>query len=195
VSTELMKILSTGTLEVRTCITQEPYLSNSMETHSPLSLKLHSTLSSFHPRTLDKKDQKWTCYSYICIDLNTLHTSSTVRWKNNTGSSTLPAGPHLPDTGTGPGAGRGLGCPVSATQKPALAIWAPSSPQVHIQGNLSTDFKENGDMPRKDAPHSCLPGLGPAPLYAGPNFLLIRELVWMRAMCRSTWLGEASSFL
>lgn len=51
-SNELMKIISTGTLEMRTCITQEPYLSNSMETHG---LKLHSTLSSFHPRTLQKR--------------------------------------------------------------------------------------------------------------------------------------------
>lgn len=103
-----------------------------METHGPLSLKLHSTLSSCYPRSLDKKGQNWTCYSYICIDLNTLHTSSTVRWKNNTGSSTLPAQPHLPDRGTGPGAGRGLGCPMSATQKPPLATLRPQlSPSPH----------------------------------------------------------------
>lgn len=66
---------------------------------------------------------------------------------------------------------------MSATQKPTLALWAPSSPQVHFQGNLSTDFKENGDMPRKDTPHSCLPRLGPAPSFVGPNFLLITEVV------------------
>ena len=106
---------------MRTCITSGLYLSDSMETHGSLSLKLHSTLSSFHPRKLDKKGQNWTCYSYICIDLNTLHTSSTVRWKN-TGSSTLPARPLLPGTGTGPAADRGPGCSVSAAQKPALAL-------------------------------------------------------------------------
>lgn len=140
---------------MRTCIIQEPYLHNSMETQGSLSLKFHSTLSFSHPRTLDDKGQNWTCYSYICFDLNTLHTSSTVRWQNNTGSSTLPAQPHLPDMRTGPRASRGLGCPMSTTQKPALALWAPGSPRVHIQGNLSTDFKENGNMPGKDAPHSC----------------------------------------
>lgn len=30
-----------------------------------------------------------------------------------------------------------------------------------------------------------LPGLGPAPSYIGPNFLLIPELVCLRTMCRS----------
>lgn len=165
-----MKILSTGTLEVRTCITQEPYVSNSMETHGSLSLKLHSNLSSFHSRTLDKKGQNWTCYSYICIDLNTLHTSSTVPWKNNTGSSTLPAWPHLHDTGTGPGAGRGVGLSCECHPEAYPGTLGPGSPHVHIQGNLSTDFKENGDMPRKDAPHSCLPGPGPAPLVRWTQF-------------------------
>lgn len=75
---------------------------------------------------------------------------------------------------------------MSATQKPALALCAPGSPKVHIQGNLSIGFKENGDRPGKDSPHS---GLGPAPLYVGPNFLLT-ELVWMRATCRPVWLRE-----
>lgn len=41
---------------------------------------------------------------------------------------------------------------MSATQKPALTLWAPGSPKVHIQGNLSIGFKENGDRPGKDAP-------------------------------------------
>lgn len=76
---------------------------------------------------------------------------------------------------------------MSATQKPALALCAPGSPKVHIQGNLSIGFKENGDRPGKDAPHS---GLGPAPLYVGPNFLLLTELVWMRATGRPVWLRE-----
>lgn len=49
-------------------------------------------------------------------------------------------------------AGRGLGHSMSATQKPALALWAPGSPKVHIQGNLSTGFKENRDRPERDAP-------------------------------------------
>lgn len=60
---------------------------------------------------------------------------------------------------------------MSVTQKPSLALWAPSFPQVHIQGNLSTD------LPRKDTPRSCLPRLGPAPSFVGPNFLLITEVV------------------
>lgn len=52
---------------------------------------------------------------------------------------------------------------MSAAQKPALALWAPGSPQVHVQGNLSTGFQEKGNLPGKDAPRSHLPGLGPAP--------------------------------
>lgn len=66
-------------------------------------------------------------------------------------------------------AGRGLGHSMSATQKPALALWVPGSPKVHIQGNLSTGFKENRDRPERDAPPTLhLPGLGPAPSYIGP---------------------------
>lgn len=37
----------------------------------------------------------------------------------------------------------------------------------------------------------CLPALGPDPSSIGPNFL-ITELAWMRALCRSAGLGEAT---
>lgn len=79
---------------------------------------------------------------------------------------------------------------MSATQKAALALWAPDSPKVHIQGNLSIGFKENGDRPGKDVLQSYLSGLRPAPSYIRPNFLLLTEQVWMRATCRPVWLGE-----
>lgn len=81
-------------------------------------------------------------------------------------------------------AARGLGHSMSAIQKSVLGLWAPGSPKVHIQDNLSTGFKENRET-RKGCPsHSQLPGLEPAPSYIGPSFLP-RKLVWMRAMCRS----------
>lgn len=52
-------------------------------------------------------------------------------------------------------AGRGLGRSRSAIQKSALALWAPGSPKVHIQGNLSTGFKENREA-RKGCPSHSL---------------------------------------
>lgn len=85
-------------------------------------------------------------------------------------------------------AARGLGRSMSAIQKSALALWAPSSPKVHIQGNLSTGFRENRGQERMPLLLSQLPGLGPAPSYIGPSFPST-ELVWMRAMCRSAWVG------
>lgn len=67
-------------------------------------------------------------------------------------------------------AARGLGRSMSAIQKSALALWAPSSPKVHIQGNLSTGFRENRGQERMPLLLSQLPGLGPAPSYIGPSF-------------------------
>lgn len=51
-------------------------------------------------------------------------------------------------------AGRGLGHSMSATQKPALALWTPGSHKVHIQGNLSTGFKESREAMKGCPSHS-----------------------------------------
>lgn len=72
---------------------------------------------------------------------------------------------------------------------PALALWALGSPKVHIQGNLSTGFKENRQA-RKGCPahpFTCQ-DWDQHPLTLD-HFLLI-ELVWMRAMCRSAWCNQ-----
>lgn len=61
-------------------------------------------------------------------------------------------------------AGRGLGHSMSATQKPALALWTPGSRKVHIQGNLSTGFK-GAERSGKDAPLTLSPArTGTSPL-------------------------------
>ena len=172
---------------------QEPYLGNSMATQGSLSLKGHPTLSSFHQRKLDKKGRNWTCYSYICIDLNTLHIQflqcirrTIQRQPNSHSPASTPwhweMGRWLAEGWAGQlREGHPKACP--GTQ-------GPGSPKVHIQGNLSTGFKENGCGPGKDAPYFHLPGLGPAPSYIGPNFLCIPELVWLRATWRSARWGK-----
>lgn len=62
-------------------------------------------------------------------------------------------------------------------------------PEYRLQGE-QTEARKGSPHHR----HSCLPGLGPAPSVIGPSFLLT-ELVWMRATCRSAWLGAATRLL
>lgn len=78
---------SIGTLEMRTWIllysgeigpgaTSQQFCGNTG--FFVVKIPFLPSLSSFPQKKLDKKGQNWICYSYICVDLNTLRTISTV---------------------------------------------------------------------------------------------------------------------
>lgn len=83
--------------------------------------------------------------------------------------------------GQGLGLAEGWAVPWVLPTSPPWQFGPLVLPKFTVKAVLKENgFKDNGHMPQKDPPHSCLPGLGPAPLYVEPNFLLITELVWMR---------------
>ena len=167
---------------------QEPYLSNSMATHGSLSLKRLPTLSSFHQRKLDKKGRNWTCYSYICIDLNTLHIQflqcirrTIQRQQHSHSPASTPW--HWED---GTMAGRGLG--QAAPWGPPKSLPWHSGPRLsQSPHSRQPEYRLQGERmwARKGCPTLSPARTGTSSLLHWTQFPLHPRAGLVEAMCRS----------